>query len=93
MITFVDEIFKGTNSNDRIIGAKTLMTKLNTENSIVVITTHDFEICDLQDDSVYNYHFSEEYKNETIVFDYKIRPGKCKTTNALYLMRKAGILN
>lgn len=93
MITFVDEIFKGTNSNDRIIGAKTLMTKLNTENSIVVITTHDFEICDLQDDNVYNYHFSEEYKNETIVFDYKIRPGKCKTTNALYLMRKAGILN
>ncbi len=91
MLTLIDEVFSGTNSNDRISGAVTLAKKLNRNNSIVIMTTHDFEICDLDITDLKNYHFSEYYENDKILFDYKIKEGKCTTTNAKYLMRLAGI--
>ena len=91
MLTLIDEVFSGTNSNDRITGAEILLRKLNRENSIVLITTHDFEICDLNIDKLNNYYFSEYYENEKILFDYKIKIGKCSTTNAKYLMKLVGI--
>lgn len=91
MLTLIDEVFSGTNSNDRISGAVSLTKKLDKANSIVIMTTHDFEICDLNIAHLKNYHFSEYYQNDKILFDYKIKEGKCQTTNAKYLMKLAGI--
>ena len=91
MITLIDEVFSGTNSNDRITGAMCLLKKLNRKNSIVFITTHDFEICDLNIENIHNYYFSEHYDDNKILFDYKIKKGKCTTTNARYLMNLVGI--
>ncbi len=91
MLTLIDEVFSGTNSNDRIKGAISLMKMLDKPNSIVLITTHDFELCDIKDENIINYHFSEYYENDKIKFNYKLEKGKCTTTNAIYLMKLVGI--
>lgn len=94
MISLIDEIFKGTNSADRIICATKIIKQLSTPWSITIITTHDFELCDLENDSnikAKNYHFSEYYIDNKINFDYKIKPERCKTTNAQQLLKMVGI--
>lgn len=93
MILMVDEIFKGTNMNDRLLGAFSVMDKLNLEHVILFITTHDFELCDYEKVKLANYHFSEHYIDNKIKFDYKIKDGKCNTTNAVYLMKNTGIMD
>lgn len=92
MVVFIDEIFKGTNYNDRILGAKEVLKQLKNINCIVFLTTHDFELCEIKSKKICNYHFSESYKDDKICFDYKIKDGQCKTTNAKYLMKKMGII-
>ncbi len=92
IMIFIDEIFKGTNYNDRIYGAKEIIKKLKKLNAITFITTHDFELCDLEDKSIHNYHFEEKYEGTKITFDYIIKEGKCLTTNAKYLMKTLGII-
>lgn len=93
IIVFIDEIFKGTNYNDRILGAKEIIKKLSKHNCIVIITTHDFELCEIDSKKIYNYHFEEQYIKDKITFDYKIKEGMCTKTNAKYLMEQIGILN
>lgn len=91
----IDEIFKGTNSADRITGAREAIRRLTRPWCITLVTTHDFELCDLRspnDVPVTNYHFEESYENDKIKFDYIIKPGRCQTTNARYLLKMAGIL-
>ena len=90
MLILIDEIFKGTNYQDRIYGAKEIIKKLNTNNNIVLLTTHDFELCEQK--NVTNYHVEEYYENDKIIFDYKIKKGASTTTNARYLMKKLGII-
>ena len=92
-IVLVDEIFKGTNYNDRIYGAVKVINKLDDKKTIVFITTHDFELCDIKDSNVDNYYVKEYYVGDNIKFDYKIRHGKCDSTNAKYLMKKIGIID
>lgn len=90
----IDEIFRGTNSLDRIAGARVVLRELSKRGAIGLISTHDFELCDLEKDSQLNfrnYHFEEQYENGGIDFDYKLRPGRCTTSNARYLMKMVGI--
>jgi DNA mismatch repair ATPase MutS len=89
----LDEIFKGTNSQDRHAGARVLINKLSRTNSIGMVSTHDIELCDLEqkNDKISNYHFQEYYENGSIHFDYLLRTGPSTTRNALHLMRLAGI--
>ena len=91
-LILVDEIFKGTNYNDRIYGAIEVIKKLNDNRTIAFITTHDFELCDAKGDNINNYYVKEYYENDIIKFDYKIRKGKCTSTNAKYLMKELGII-
>ena len=90
---FIDEIFKGTNYNDRILGAKEVLKKLADLPCIVFLTNNDFELCEINHKKIHNYHFEETYKQNKISFDYKMKKGKCKTTNAKYLMKEIGIID
>lgn len=97
MIALIDEIFKGTNSADRILGATQTIKKLGKPWVNVMVTTHDFELCQLAEEvkqkrNSYNYHFEEYYEKNQIRFDYKLKDGRCQTTNAKYLLRMVGIL-
>ncbi len=93
-LCLIDEIFKGTNSADRIVGAREALTKLSAGNAMVIVTTHDFELCDLTIDkgAVNNYHFEEYYENNTLKFDYKIKDGRCTTRNAMAILKMAGLV-
>ncbi len=89
----LDEIFKGTNSVDRHIGATELIKQLINSGAIGLVSTHDLELCDLEkvDNRIENYNFREYYEDNKIKFDYKLRNGKSETQNAIHLMKLAGI--
>ncbi|MHB1654100.1 MAG: MutS family DNA mismatch repair protein [Desulfitobacteriaceae bacterium] len=90
----LDEIFKGTNSQDRHTGAKVLIRQLSKRGAAGLVSTHDLELGELERESggkIKNYHFREYYQNNQIRFDYKLRPGIATTQNALYLIKLAGI--
>lgn len=89
----LDEIFKGTNSRDRHTGATVLIKQLSRNGAIGMLSTHDLELCDLEETmkEVENYNFREYYEDNKIKFDYKLRSGKSTTQNAVYLMKLAGI--
>ena len=64
MLYLIDEVFRGTNSLDRIAGAQVVLRELSKKNVIGLISTHDFELCDLEKDpelNFRNYHFEEQY--------------------------------
>ena len=94
MLFLIDEIFRGTNSVDRLSGAKTVLTKLEKLGVIGMITTHDLDLCDIASGHlrVKNYSFTETYRNNQIHFDYKVKSGKSTTTNAKYLMQMMDIM-
>ncbi len=96
MIALIDEIYKGTNSKDRVFAAAETVKKLAKPYVLTMLTTHDLELCSMEEDAgvdAANYHFCEHYHKNQILFDYKIRKGKCTTANARYLLQMAGILD
>ena len=93
MLFLIDEIFRGTNSVDRLEGAKAVLSKLNNIGALGIITTHDLDLCAIANKypRIVNYSFMENYHDSQIQFDYKVKPGKSTTTNAKYLMQMVGI--
>lgn len=94
MLVLIDEIFKGTNSADRILCAETAIKRLHRPWIITLVSTHDFALCACEHDpdiQAHNCHFSEYYVNDEIKFDYRIKEGKATSSNAKELMRLAGI--
>lgn len=96
VVFFLDELFRGTNSQDRHDGAVAVLNALSNDKSIGIISTHDLQLCELSridDKKFVNYHFREQYKDGTITFDYKLNPGESKTKNAMFLIKMIGICN
>lgn len=89
----IDEIFKGTNNKERLIGSRAFIKKLSELKGTGFISTHDLELVNLSDEisSIVNYHFREEIVKGKMEFDYKIHPGPCPTTNALKIMELSGL--
>lgn len=89
----VDEIFRGTNNRERLIGGRSYMRVVVGRNCIGAISTHDLELAKLAEivPQVKNYHFREEVIDGRLVFDYVLRPGPCPTTNALKIMQMEGL--
>ena len=95
-LCLIDEIFKGTNSADRIVGAEEALKKLARDGSMVIVSTHDFELCSLQQADgtpAENRHFEESYEDDKLVFDYKMKDGPCTTRNARALLQMAGLMD
>ena len=89
----IDEIFKGTNSVDRLAGADAVIHKLEALGVVGMVSTHDLELCQLADTitRVANYSFREHYKDGDIYFGYKLEKGRAKTTNGRFLMEMIGL--
>ena len=90
----IDEIFRGTNNRERLIGSRAYIQALVGQNGVGLIATHDLELVQLADEmpAIANRHFRDEVVAGQMVFDYTLRPGPSPTTNALKIMRLAGLL-
>jgi hypothetical protein len=93
VLFMIDEIFRGTNSRERLIGSRSYIRSLSQRSTVGLIATHDLELIKLADEiqGVTNYHFREEVLDSRMVFDYRLRSGPCPTTNALKIMRLEGL--
>lgn len=94
LLFLLDEILQGTNSHDRLIGAKAIINQLVNSNALGLVTTHDLaltEIVDSLGERAINIHFQDHIENNQISFDYKIRQGVIQKSNGLDLMRMIGL--
>jgi hypothetical protein len=92
-ILLIDEIYKGTNNRERLIGSQSFISELISQNCTALVSTHDLELTGIEKDHehIFNYHFKEEVIESKMKFDYTIRKGPCPTTNALKIMRMEGL--
>ncbi len=94
VLFLVDEFLHGTNSHDRKIGAEALVRGLVERGAIGLITTHDLALADIADvlgGRAANVHFADEVVDGQIHFDYRMRPGVVRKSNAIELMRSVGL--
>ncbi|MFZ0429556.1 MAG: hypothetical protein WAO20_15670 [Acidobacteriota bacterium] len=85
----IDEIFRGTNTIERIAIARATIRYLSARN-LVLVTTHDVELQDLLAESSRMFHFSEVVEDGRYFFDYRLRPGPCGAGNAIKLIELRG---
>jgi DNA mismatch repair ATPase MutS len=86
-VFLLDEIFRGTNTIERIAAGKAVLSYLAApKNNIVFVSTHDIELFELLSDEYDLYHFTEVIKEEQICFDYKIKQGNLLTKNAIRIL-------
>jgi len=93
ILFLIDEIFKGTNNRERLAGSRAYIRALATGNGVGLITTHDLELAQLEQElpAAANAHFQETVEAKALQFDYRLRPGPCPTTNALRIMTLEGL--
>lgn len=96
MFVIIDEMLKGTNSEDKLKGSQQLIRKLVKTASSSIIATHDVKLTEMENEfpeNILNYCFEIEHDGDEMIFDYKLRRGVTKTMNASLLMKKLGILD
>ena len=86
-IFLLDEIFKGTNTIERIAAGKAVLSYLaKSDSNLVFVSTHDIELSDLLKDAYDLYHFTEVIQGEQIHFDYQLKSGNLSTKNAIRIL-------
>ncbi|KXX69940.1 hypothetical protein [Flammeovirga sp. SJP92] len=83
----MDELFKGTNTIERIKSANAILSYLSKGNHYTFVATHDLELTELQSDRYELWHFSEIVKDEKIYFDHKLKKGKLSRFNAIEILK------
>jgi VIT1/CCC1 family predicted Fe2+/Mn2+ transporter/energy-coupling factor transporter ATP-binding protein EcfA2 len=93
VFVLIDEIFKGTNNRERLIGSRAYIYALAESGCLGGISTHDLELVTLSGEleQIKNYHFRDDVIKGEMVFDYTLYRGPCPTTNALKIMQKEGL--
>ncbi len=89
----IDEIFRGTNNEERRTGSQAFIRTLAGLHGSGVISTHDLALTELAHSNprIKNYHFRDDVVNGKMTFDYKLRPGPSPSTNALKIMQIEGL--
>jgi hypothetical protein len=94
LLFLIDELLNGTNSHDRQIGAEAVVRGLVNRGAMGLVTTHDLaltQIATAMEPRGANVHFEDHLEDGKITFDYLMRPGVVKKSNALELMRSVGL--
>jgi MutS domain V len=94
LLFLLDELFHGTNSHDRVVGATGVLRSLLDRAAIGLITTHDLALTRVAEDlqpRAANVHFEDRFEGGEIQFDYRLRPGPVTRSNALALMKAVGL--
>ncbi len=85
----IDEIFRGTNTTERLASSTAVLKYLG-ERSMVLVTTHDIELENMLGEKYKMFHFQEQIEDGRHFFDYKIKPGPCRSRNAIRLLELSG---
>jgi hypothetical protein len=94
VLFLLDELLSGTNSHDRLAGTELIVRNLVGENAIGMVSTHDLALTVIPEtmgERAANCHFDDRFEDGQLIFDYKLKPGVVKTSNALELMRSIGL--
>jgi DNA mismatch repair ATPase MutS len=94
LLFLLDELFHGTNSHDRLIGAAGVLRSLLDRGAIGLVTTHDLALTAVADElssRAVNVHFEDRFEAGEILFDYTMKPGPVTRSNAIALMRAVGL--
>ena len=94
VLFLLDEILHGTNTRERLIGARAILRELLAQGAMGAVSTHDLGLGDLEGempDHVRNVHFEEQVTGDVMTFDYKLRTGIVQSSNALRLMKIVGL--
>src|SRR5690606_11637614 len=94
VLFLLDEILHGTNTRERLIGARAILKELLARQAMGAVSTHDLGLGDLEGEmpaQVKNVHFEEQVAGEEMTFDYRLRDGIVQSSNALRLMKVVGL--
>jgi len=94
LLFLLDEVLHGTNSHDRKIGSEAVLRELVARGAIGLVTTHDLALTAIAEElgpRATNVHFEDHLEDGKMTFDYRVRPGVVRKSNALELMRAVGI--
>ena len=94
LLFLLDELFHGTNSHDRLVGASGVLRSLLNRGAIGLVTTHDLALTSIARalaPVAINVHFEDWFEGDDIRFDYRMKPGPVTRSNAIALMRAVGL--
>jgi hypothetical protein len=94
VLFLLDELLSGTNSHDRFIGTAFVLRMLVDRHAIGIASTHDLALAEIPNSMTghaFNAHFADRLEGDSLIFDFKLKPGVVETSNALKLMRAIGL--
>jgi len=94
VLFLLDELLRGTNARARQQGARAVLKHLITRGAMGLVATHDVALSELEGvpaGSITDQHFTDVFENGEMLFDYLLRDGPVRTSNALRLLALAGI--
>jgi len=89
-LVIIDEIFRGTNTIERIAAAKAVLSYFIHNQSFVFVSTHDLELAELLGSDYKVFSFEEVIGDDRLVFDYKIKEGLLKNRNGIAVLKGVG---
>jgi DNA mismatch repair ATPase MutS len=87
---FIDEILRGTNTRERIAAGAAVLKLLHETDSLFIVASHDIELTEILSGIYDNYHFSEKIVGNAVEFDYLLKDGPSRSTNAIRLLASMG---
>jgi hypothetical protein len=94
LLFLLDELLSGTNSHDRLEGTRFVVRELVRQGAIGLVTTHDLALTaipEAMDGAGQNCHFEDSIEDGQLRFDYRLKAGVVRTSNALKLMKAVGL--
>lgn len=90
----IDEMLRGTNSVDKYLGSKAIIRKILAIDGKGIVATHDLQLASMEEEyaeKLKNFHFDIQVRDGEMLFDYKLKDGKCTIFNASLLLKGIGV--
>ena len=95
-LVLLDEVLRGTNSDDKLYGSRELVKKLIQTGCLTILATHDITLSKMDNEypeTIKNYCFESSLTDNKLSFDYKLKSGVSQNRNATFLMKQMGIID
>ena len=87
IVCMVDEVLRGTNTVERIAASTQILKAMSGRNIMCLAATHDVELTRTLEKDYDNFHFEESLVQGDVLFSYKLKPGRAKSSNAIDLLQ------